>query len=244
MFKIYVYEYYMISKYNNQIILTIPDSKPASDEHAKKKGNSLREIDKKEEIKRWYECRDMCLENENCHHYDYKHANEICILYRNEPYKIVKDLSLDDCTEFCSRDSECDYLSHSANNTCSMHRRENYEGNSVIGDLWFDYPIYGYNNTFKKGIPSQSFEDCKKQFDGTNIVYYDKHKYCVPKQFTTDSRGSTTIFFNKTPVDKYEFINDIIGLKSENRKIIDTYKYHVVVIFFIIVIVVLIRMLS
>lgn len=223
-----------ISKYNDQTILTFVNSEPATDEYAKSRKNSLRQIDEKNDIQKMYECREFCLYNDECVHYDYDEKKQNCKLYRKEPFREINDLSLKDCTEFCSKDDKCDYISHSVKNKCELYTREDYIGKSVIEDLYFDFPIYGYNTEHGKRVTS--FDECKKTFPGKSAVYYKDYNYCIPRKFTKDNIiGNTTIFFNKTPLNKYSAINSLIGLKSKNRDKVDKYKYFVLVIFFIII---------
>jgi PAN domain len=223
----------MLSEYNNQTILTINNAEPATDQFAVKRRNSLRKIDEKENIKKWFECRDFCRDRTDCAFYDYDKKKEKCILYRREPYKSIKDLSLKNCTEFCSKDDMCDYLSHSQNNKCMLFSRENNKGKSSIGNLWVDYAIYGYNTD--KGFYAKDFYECKDKLgDDKDFTFFTPQNYCIPKKFTNPSLGNTTIFFNKIPLDKYEILNDYIGLKSKNRDKIDRYKYLFLIIIFII----------
>lgn len=220
----------MLNEYNNQTLLIFKDSEPATDEFAVKMGNSSRKIYEENNIKKWYECKNICDNRDDCAYYDYDVKNEKCILYRNEPYKIVNDLSLDQCKNFCSNDDTCDYLSHTVNNECMMYTREKIPGKTAIGDLWFDYSIYGYNIGDK--IQVNNFEECanlKKDF-----VYYPDRKYCIPKEFTNKQLGNTTIFFNKSSIDKYKTLNNIIGLKSKNRDTFEKNKYLVLIVFIIV----------
>jgi hypothetical protein len=221
-----------LSEYNNQTILTINNAQPATDEYARERGNSLRLIDEKQKVKRWFECRDMCLDNPDCELYKYDANQEFCKLYQKEPYKTSTDISLDDCKMFCSKDDKCDYISHSHKNICEMYTRENYNGNTKIGDLWLDFPIYGYNLVEGKRV--NTFEECRKKFDGQNVVFYEEQKYCIPKEFTKNTIGYTTVFFNKEPLDKYKIVNHILGLKSENRNDANRYKY-IILIFVLII---------
>ena len=222
----------MLSEYNNQTILTIKNEEPATDEYALKRRNSLRQIDKKENIQKWYECKDLCQNKKDCVYYDYNNDKAICTLFRKEPFRTIDDLSLNDCTEYCSKDNMCDYLSHSQKNKCMLFSREDNNGKSIIGDLWVDYSVYGYNTD--KGFHADNFDDCKDKLNGKNGVFYMPQNYCIPKKLTNPSLGNTAIFFNKTPLDKYEILNDIIGLKSKNREKIDKYKYYFLIIVFII----------
>ena len=222
----------MLSEYNNQTLLTINNAEPATDEYAIKRRNSLRKIDEKENIKKWYECKNFCDEKEDCVFYDYDAENEKCILYRKEPYKTINDLSLKDCTNFCSKDNACDYLSHSQNNTCMLFTRENNDGKSSVSDLWVNFPIYGYNTD--KGFHAKDFYECKNKLPGKDFAFYSPQNYCIPKKFTNASLGNTTIFFNKTPLDQYKILNNYIGLKSETRDKINRYKYFFLIIIFII----------
>jgi hypothetical protein len=223
-----------LREYNNQILLTISDSKPVNDDHAKERGNSLRLLAESLDANKWFECRDMCLNNPDCETYKFDADKQLCQLYRKEPYKEVKDLSLNDCTEFCSKDNDCDYLSHSQNNTCSMYSREELKenGKSAIGDLWVNFPIYGINTN--RGVKSDTFERCREKLGHDYFVYYDKSKYCVPKRFFEQSPGNTTIYFDKKPYDQYKALNKYIGLKSENRESVDKYKIYVIILWIII----------
>jgi hypothetical protein len=230
-----------LREYNNQILLTIPDSKPINDDSAKKRENSLRLLAESTNVNKWFECRDACLNNPDCAIYKFDENKPLCQIFRKEPYKEIKDLSLADCTMFCSKDNDCDYLAHSNDNTCLLHTREQTQDNnknnsrSAIGDLWFDYPIYGLN--LKKGTPANNFDECRKKLGHDYFVYYDDAKYCVPKRFFEQSFGDTVIYFNKRPVDKYKILNNFIGLKSKNRESIDYYKTYVVIIWIIILII-------
>ena len=223
-----------LREYNNQILLTIPNSKPVNDDYAKERGNSLRLLAESLDADKWYECRNMCQNNPDCETYKFDEKKTLCQLYRKEPYKEIKDLSLDDCTQFCSNDNDCDYLSHSVNNTCSLHSRENIKekSKSTIGNLWFDFPIYGINT--EKGIRSDNFDRCRAKLEHDYFVYYDKSKYCIPKRFFEQSAGNTTIYFNKKPYDQYKALNKYIGLKSETRENVDKYKTYVIIVWFII----------
>lgn len=226
-----------LREYNNQILLTIPDSKPINDDSAKERGNSLRLLAESVDIDKWFECRDACLNNPDCVIYKFDQDKPLCQIFRKEPYKEIKDLSLNDCTLFCSKDNDCDYLSHSNDNTCLLYTREqnnNKKSKSSIGDLWFDYPIYGLN--IKKGVSADNFNECKKKLGTDYFVYYDDAKYCIPKRFFDQSVGNTTIYFNKKPVDEYKILNKFIGLKSKNREKVDNYKTYVVIIWIIILI--------
>jgi hypothetical protein len=227
-----------LREYNNQTLLTIPDSKPVNDDSAKERGNSIRLLAESVDIDKWYECRDACLNNPDCALYKFDKDKQLCQIFRKEPYKEIKDLTLDNCTLFCSKDNDCDYLSHSNDNTCLLYSRENNKNKntkSAIGDLWFDFPIYGLN--VKKGTPANSFDECRKKLGHDYFVYYDDAKYCVPKRFFEQSFGDTTIYFNKNPVDKYKILNNIIGLKSKNRESVEHYKTYVVIIWIIIFII-------
>ena len=235
-----------LREYNNQILLTIPDSKPINDDSAKERGNSLRLLAESFDVNKWYECRNACLNNPDCAIYKFDKDKTLCQIFRKEPYKEIKDLSLADCTMFCSKDNDCDYLSHSNDNTCLLYSREqqkndkntnnsNNKSRSAIGDLWFDYPIYGLN--IKKGTPANNFDECRKKIGHDYFVYYDDAKYCVPKKFFEQSFGDTTIYFNKRPVDEYKVLNKFIGLKSKNRENIDYYKTYVVVIWIFVLII-------
>jgi hypothetical protein len=223
-----------LREYNNQTLLTINDSKPLNDDNAKDRGNSLRLLVETTDANKWYECRNMCENNPNCELYKFDNDNTICKLYRKEPYKEIKNLSLNDCTMFCSKDNDCDYLSHSNNNTCQLFSRENIKEKTKtsIGDLWLDFPIYGIN--VEKGINADNFDRCRYKLNNDNFVFYDDSKYCIPKRFYEYSPGNTTIYFNKDPVDKYKSLNEYIGLKSENRNNIENIKIYIVIIWIII----------
>jgi hypothetical protein len=249
-----------LSEYNNQILLTIDDVKPINDDKAKERGNSLRLLGESTDINKWFECRDACLNNPDCETYKFDEAKTTCKIYRKEPYKEEKDLSLNDCINFCSKDNDCDFLSHSNDNTCLLYTRENNDYNdnacssyinnnnnnsnnnnnnnnnnnksrTAIGEMWFDFPIYGLN--LKKGVSAGSFGECRKKLGHDYFVYYDDAKYCVPKRFFEQSFGNKTVYFNKRPVDKYKILNKYIGLKSENRENVEFYKIIVFVIWII-----------
>jgi PAN domain len=219
-----------LSKYNNQTLLTIKDVNPLNDDRAKERGNSLRLLGRSLDVNKWFECRDACLNNPDCVVYKFDHEKPMCEIYRKEPYKEVKNLSLDQCKEFCSKDDNCDFLSHHVNNTCKLHTREedkseDKSSRTSIGDLWLDYPVYGLN--VKKGVKANSFDECRKKLGTDHFVYYADAGYCVPRRFFEQNVGNTTIFFNKEPVDKYESLDNIIDkitgdpeekLKSKNRE--------------------------
>lgn len=234
-----------ISEYNNQTILTINNARPINDDQAKERGNSLRLLGKSSDVNEWFECRDSCLNNPDCVIYRFQKNLPLCEIFRKEPYKEVKDLSLEKCTEFCSKDNDCDFLSHSVDNKCQLFTREKdkSEGNqsvSSIGKLWVDYPVYGLN--IKKGVSADSFEDCRKKLGTEYFVYYDDAKYCIPKRFFKQSVGNTTIYFDKKPVDKFKAIDklkDIDIIKSESRYIIELIKKYVVIIFLVLLILIL-----
>jgi hypothetical protein len=236
-----------LSEYNNQTLLTIKDVRPMNDDLASERGNSLRSLGRSTNINKWFECRDACLNNPDCVIYRFDKSIPQCEIFRKEPYKEIKNLSLEGCTEFCSKDKECDFLSHSTNNTCQLYTRENdkskdKKSKTSIGDLWLNFPVYGLN--VKDGVSAKSFEECKKKLGSDYFVYYDDAKYCVPKRFFTQSAGDTTIYFDKTPVDKYKALNELSKnkfldkfgldyLRSESREIIEKYRVIIIVFFLI-----------
>jgi hypothetical protein len=228
-----------LEEYNNQTILIIKNSEPINDKHVKEKGNSARLLAETSDVDKWYECRNICLNNKNCVTYNFDDENKNCKIYRDEPYKSIRNLSLKDCTKFCSKDDQCDFLSHSFDNKCTLFTREKYDGNTIIGDLWFDFPIFGIN--LQKGIELDNFQKCVDNLDNKDAVFYKKDKkdkkgICINKQLYKYNPGNTSIFFNKTPVDQYKLLNPIIGLKSKNRNNIDKYK---IVITFILIFIML-----
>lgn len=233
-----------LSEYNNQTLLTIKNARPINDDMAVERGNSLRSLSRSTNINKWFECRDACLNNPDCETYKFDKSIPRCELFRKEPFKEIENLSFKDCKEFCSKDKNCDFLSHLSNNTCKLFTREDdkskyKKSKSSIGDLWLNYPVYGLN--IKNGVKVNSFDECKKKLGTNYFVYYDDAKFCVPKRFFNQSVGDTIIYFDKTQVDKYKALSDVkilnklglINLKSETRKYI--YNYRVVfVIFFLI----------
>lgn len=249
-----------ISEYNNQTILTIKDVRPVNDDFAKKRGNSLRLLGKSTDVNEWFECRNVCLNNPDCVTYKFEKDPLMCKIYRKEPYKEIKNLSLEDCKKFCSRDNDCDFLSHSVDNKCNLFTREkdvsqNNKSRTSIGKLWVDYPVYGLN--MKNGIRADSFEECKKKLGTDYFVYYDDVKYCIPKRFFQQSVGETTIYFDKKPVDRLKVIDDLrnteiimelekkgldipgkfLGLNSPSREFIDKFKVYAVVLFIILLVI-------
>jgi hypothetical protein len=223
-----------LREYNNKIILTIDDSKPVNDDTAIERGNSLRLLGEMTNVDKWHECRNVCLNNPDCELYKFDKEQKICKIYRKEPYKEIKDLDFDNCIKFCSKDNDCDFLSHSNDNKCLLYTREedkskDKKSKTSMGDLWLDFPVYGIN--FKKGIKAQSFDECQKKLGTKYFVYYDNAKYCIPKKFFNQSFGNKTVYFNKTPADKYKTLDNIIGLKSENRNSVEKYKTYIIIIF-------------
>jgi len=229
----------MLQNYNNQTILTMDHAIPATDKHAVGWGNSLRLVDTQNKITEELTCKNKCLDLKECVNYKYDQNTLTCKLYRKEPFKTIPTLSLDDCINTCSHDNECDYISHDVNNTCSLHSREPYTGTTIMNDgqTFFNYPIYGYN--IGNGASAATLDDCKKMFSTNDKIYYDDYKYCIPKDFTIKGvAGSTTVFFDKTPLDNYAAINGMIGLKSTNRQYIDAFRYVIVIVIIIVLIMV------
>lgn len=229
----------VLEEYNNQIILTINNAYPVNDNEAKEKGNSKRLFLTVPNVQQYYDCRNICYNNSDCSSFEFNNDDILCKLYRNEPYKDIKDTSLNNCKHMCSVDNNCDYLSHSSNNTCRLFTRENDIKNKAqtsIGDLWFDFSIYGFNDT--DGTNAKNFYDCLNKMPEKNFVYYGNGQ-CIPKTFYKFSPGNTTIYFDKKPYNKYKSINKYIGLKSKNRNIIDKYKNYIVSVFLIILLLII-----
>jgi len=213
----------------NGVILK--DIAPATDNYSENRTNSLRLLDKKNKISQDFECKDMCLANNNCVKYVFDRNTQNCELYRKEPYKHINDLSLDDCKMTCFKDNTCDYLSHGINNTCELYTRENYIGKSKIGNAIFDFPIYGYNSD--NGIITNTFEECKNKY---NDFVYNNNKKCIPKIFGIPKLNNTTIYFDRFPVDTYGSLQVL----NIDRHYIDKYKDIIFTIFFILIIVIVI----
>lgn len=226
----------MIKEYNNQRVLIIDNMVPINDNDAVERGNSLRLLFDTTNTDKWYECKNICINNPDCAFYDFKQIDNkttSCKIFRREPYKKIEDLSFNDCMKFCSHDDDCDYLSHSINNKCELFSREKGNGKTAVGDLWFDFPIYGINTD--KGNKVRTFNDCIKK-NKTAVYYKDKYNndgLCVPKKFFKYNPGNRTVYFNKDPVNKYKSLNPIIGLKSKHRENIEKYKFLILIIFLV-----------
>jgi len=196
--------FFMIGQYKNQSIFKVADSEPATDDNAVQKGNSLRRLTTYKDITSYYECQSYCNNNKDCASFNYDNKNAQCLLYRKEPFKEINGLTLDDCTEMCSRDDTCDYLSHTQNNKCTLFSREDVDGKSSVGNFSTDYAIYGFNAG--PGVSATDYNDCSSKMNGQDFVFYPDQNYCIPKKFTNRQAGSTTIFFNKFPAKQYEAI--------------------------------------
>lgn len=230
-----------LKTYNNQTIYVFPNTEPVNDDDAVNRGNSLRLLYKNTNIVQQEDCRNICLNNKDCELYKFDSVNNICKLYRTEPYKIIKDLSLDDCTLFCSKDDDCDYLSHDINNTCKLRTREQIDNaKTCIDDMWFDYSIYGLNRD-KGEVIEDFYKGLKKD---KQFVYYGNDKYFIPKTFYKPVSGSTTIYFNKNPIENNKIMDLLVGLKSKHRDYIDTIKNIILLTFFAIITIIIYKAIN
>jgi hypothetical protein len=202
-----------LREYNNQTLLTIPDTKPINDDYAKERGNSLRLLATSTEADKWFECRNMCMNNKDCELYKFDGEGPegtICKLYRKEPYKEIVDIKLETCTKACSLDKDCDYLSHSVDNKCTLHTRENLNesGKTAIGDLWFPFSIYGLN--IEKGVTANSFNRCRYKLqknerpfvggsgNGSGGNNKSGHQITLSNQKPSEISGDYFVYYDKS----------------------------------------------
>lgn len=215
----------MIKEYKNNTVLEIKDVRPINDDVAIERGNSLRLLDVSTNINKYFECKNACNNNKNCSYFDFDLENTTCKLYRKEPFKKIENVNKDLCLEMCHRDKKCDYLHHNKNNECFLFSREDIKEavKSNINELWFDFAVYGINKD--KSTKTNDFEECLKKNNNNNCIYYEKTKMCIPKLYYVKSTGDTTIYINRTPLNKYSSrLNKLIGLKSKDRNYIIKYK--------------------